>query len=103
MYDVEVFGGVRVQRRGQDAAVAERTRPKLHAALHPGNDLLGIQIAHGAIEQFVGGHQIVEAQFAILQYLLHLFGGVAGSQTKIMQCRALLLFEYVVPGVKHGA
>ena len=70
--DVQVFGGVRIQRRCQNAAVAERARAELHAALHPGDDLFVVQIADGAIEQFVRRQQIVEAQFAILQHLLDL-------------------------------
>ena len=73
--DVQILGGVRIQRRRQDAAIAQRARPELHAALHPRDDfVLAVQIAHRAIQQFVGGHQIVEPQLAIFQNLFHFSG-----------------------------
>ena len=35
--NVEIFGGIRVEGLGENAAVAQRARAKFHAPLHPGD------------------------------------------------------------------
>ena len=88
--DVQVLGGIRVQRRRQNAAIAERARSELHAALHPGDDLVVVELRHGAIDDFVGGDQVVEAQLAVFQHLLDLRGGEAGAEAQGVHGDALL-------------
>src|ERR1017187_3929551 len=42
--EVEVLGGIGVERRSQNAAVAEGARAELHPAVHPGDDLVVVQL-----------------------------------------------------------
>ena len=56
--DVQVFGGIGIERRRQDAAIAQRARAELHAALHPGHNLVLAQTLHGLGQHIVGGAQI---------------------------------------------
>ena len=80
--DVQVLGGIRIERRGQNAAVAQRARAELHAAVHPGDDLVVVQLLHGGVDHFVGGQQVVEAQLAVLEHLLDLRGAVSRAQAE---------------------
>ena len=68
--DVEVLGGIGIERRSQDAAVAQRARAELHAAVHPGHDLVVVQLRHGGSDQFVHGEHVAEAQLAVFEHLL---------------------------------
>ena len=62
---IQVFGGVGIERRGQDAAVAEGARPELHAAMHPGHDAVLGKLRNGRFDGFLGGQDVAEAQLAI--------------------------------------
>src|SRR5271163_2140896 len=57
MFDknVEVLGGIGIQGRRENASIAERARAEFHAALHPGDNLLAVDLADGALHQFFGG------------------------------------------------
>ena len=101
--DVQVLGGIGVQGRCQNTAVAERARTELHAALHPGNDLVVVELRHGAFHDFVGGDQVMEAKLAVFQHLLDVGGGEAGAETQGVHGDALLTTVDAVPGFEHGA
>ena len=79
---VQVLGGVRVERRRQDAAVAQGARAELHAAVHPGDDLVVVQLRDGGIDHFVGGEQVAEPQLAVFEHLLDLAGGEGRAQAE---------------------
>ena len=72
---VEVFGGIRIERRRQDAAIAQRARAELHASVHPGDDAVLIDLGDGGFDQLAGGEQVTEAQLAIFEHLLDLLVG----------------------------
>ena len=101
---VQVLGGVRIERRGQDAAVAQRARAEFHAALHPGDDLVVVQLRDRGIDQFVRGEQVAEPQLAVLQHLLDFGRGEARPQTERFHgdTRSLLPVDGV-PGFEHRA
>ena len=78
--DVQIFGRIRIERRRQNAAIAQRARAEFHAALHPRDDLVLAQHAHGRRQQFVGGAQVLKAQLAVFEHLFDLLGAVAGAE-----------------------
>ncbi len=78
--NIQIFGGIGIERRGQNAAVAQRARPELHAPLHPRQDLVLAQQAHRVRQQLIGRAQVVKAQLAVLQHLLDFFRAVAGAE-----------------------
>ena len=80
--DVQVLGGIRVERRRQNAAVAQRARAEFHAAVHPGHDLVVVQLRHRGVDDLVGGQQVAEAQLAVLQHLLDFGGGKGRAQAE---------------------
>src|SRR5215471_7133594 len=101
--NVQVFGGIRVQRRRQDAAIAERSRAELHAALHPRQDFLFPQKPHRARQELMGGAQILEAQLAVLQHFLDFGGIIAGAEQQRCAIRPAWIASHLMPDVKHGA
>ena len=98
---VQIFSGIRVVRRGQNAAVAQRARAKLHAAMHPSDDLVLAELSYGRIDQLIGRQQIAKSQFAVFEYALDLFGGVAGPETQIAQRNARSLMVDPMPRLEH--
>ena len=100
---VQVLGGVRVERRRQDAAVAQRARAEFHAAVHPGHDLVVVQLRHGGIDHFVRGQQVAEAQLAVFEHLLDLRRGVGRPQAERFHAARALLPVGAVPGFEHRA
>ncbi len=101
--DVQVLCRVRIQRRGKNAAVTQSARAELHAALHPGNDLVVVQGANGQIYQFAFGQQITEAQLAIFDHFLDLLRRISGPEAERFERHALRSTIKIVPGVKGGA
>ena len=74
-------------------------RPCIHAMI-----LCSPSIAHRGRQQFVGRSQIVEAQLAVLQHLLDLFGAVAGAEAAGRPRVARSpRSEDVMPGIQHRA
>ena len=101
---VEVLGGIRIERRSQDAAVAQRARAEFHAAVHPGDDLVFVQLRHGGGDQFVVGQQVMEAQLAVLEHPLDLAGGDRpGREHSVSSATRRVLAESAVPGIQHRA
>ena len=76
---------------------------ELHAALHPGNDLVVVELRHGAFHDFVGGDQVMEAELAVFQHLLDVGGGEAGTETQRVHGDALRTTVDAVPGFEHRA
>ena len=71
--DVEVLGGIGIERGGEDAAIAEGARAELHAALEPGDDLVVVEAAHGGVDDGLIGGEVAEAELAVFEDLLDLF------------------------------
>src|SRR5205823_6032623 len=94
--------GIRIERGCQNAAIAQRARAKLHAAMHPGDDAVIVDLAYSRLDQFLGREQIAEVQLAILQHLLSLLRGEAGSEAEIPHADTRGLVKYVMPAVKDG-
>src|SRR6476620_10058908 len=98
---IEVLRGIRIERRSQDAAVAQGSGAELHSPVHPGDDAVIIELAYGRFNQLFGREQIAEVQFAILQHLLDLLGAEAGAETQISHAEPLRLAKDVMPGVEY--
>src|SRR6185437_8356042 len=100
---VQVHSGVGVERRGENAAVAERARAELHAAVHPGDDLVFLKLGHGGRDQFVDRDHVVEVQLAVFEYLLDFAGIERGTEERRFHGDAFGLAVGVVPRVEYGA
>ena len=59
--DVQVLGGIRVERGCQNATVAEGARAELHAALQPGDNAVVVQLLDGVADDLVGRDHVMEA------------------------------------------
>jgi hypothetical protein len=71
--------------------------------VHPGDNLVVVQLRHRGRDQLLGSQQVMKAQLAVLEHLLGLGRGVAGAQRQRLQAHALLLPEQVVPGFERGS
>ena len=100
---VQVLRGIGIKRRRQDAAVAQRARPELHAPVHPGHDFVIAQARDGGVDQLFVCQQVSEPQLAILQHLLHLLGTITRTEAQVAQWQALPLPTHSVPGFEHRA
>ena len=63
MFDesVQIFRGIGIQRRRQNAAIAKRARAKLHAAVHPRHDAIFGKLRNGRRDHLFGGQDVAEA------------------------------------------
>ena len=101
--DVEVLGGIGIERRRQDAAITESARAKLHPPLHPSDNLPLAQHAHSLRKYIVGRAQILKTQFAVFQNLLDFFPAVAWSQQHGVLADALGLLLPLMPHMESSA
>ena len=83
--DVQVFRRVWIHWRGQNAAIAERARTKLHPSLHPGDDLVIVQGFDGPVDQLVVREEEAEMELAVFEHTLDLFGGIGAERQTVSQ------------------
>src|SRR5260370_24441251 len=100
---VQILSGIRIERRRQDAAIAESTGAELHAALHPGHDAVLAQLRDRGLDHLFASEQVTKAQLAVFEYLLDLGRGVGRPEANGVERHALFLAECAMPGVEHRA
>src|SRR5215467_2258070 len=69
---IDVVQYVVIERRGQQAAVAERAVAELGSALIPSDNFPAFQLTRSFIEQFVFAVQILVDDFAVVEHRLDL-------------------------------
>ena len=78
-------------------------RAELHASLEPGDDLVIPEPFNRRLNDFVVGHQIPVAQFAVLEHLLDLVAVVFRSEEKAVERFAAIFTKDLVPGVERAS
>src|SRR3954471_5890463 len=99
---VQVFGGIRIAGRSENASVAQRARAELHSPLHPRHDAVLLQQLHGGSDEFWHGGQQTEAQLAVFEYLLDL-GRREGRSKKVAEVPDARAARGFVPDVERGS
>src|SRR5437868_10508615 len=105
MFDVcvEVLGRIRIMRRRQNTAIPECARAELHSPVHPGDDFVFAELRHRGIDQLAGSLQIAKPELAIFEYLLDLFGRIAGSQKEVVEWNPARLMVDLMPPFESSA
>ncbi len=99
--EVQIFGGIGVEWRRKDTAIAKRPGSELHAALHPSDDFFRVEIADRAIDQLASRQQVAESELAVLEDFLDFLAVIAWTKAQVVERRTLLLAQDTVPGVEH--
>ena len=89
--DIQILRGVGIERRRQNAAIAQCARAELHPPLHPGDDLVVAQLGHGGLDQLLVGQQVAEAQLAVFEHLFDFGRAECRPQAQSFERHALRL------------
>ena len=71
--------------------------------MHPGHDLLIVDLAHRGLDDLAGGQQIAEVEFTVLQDLLDVLGRETRPQAQAGEWNPLGFVQDLMPGVEHRA